>query len=135
MPETISRRMPVLVIQASRPVPTIFCPVNVSNMPSLPPGGPGRGALFSTSTFPFGETAGIAQLRTGLPTVLMLRTGVFVSRSQVETPMSPPSTSVDPFAETAWQVLHPDCPAAARKSSGWASPGLMRSTRPRLFAQ
>jgi hypothetical protein len=92
--------------------------------------------LFSTRYLPLGETAGMAQLRTGLPTEARLSTGTLLMRSNVVVTVSPPMTSVEPFAETVWHVLQASfTPAAARKSSGALAPGLMRTTRPRLLDQ
>ena len=63
-------------------------------------------ALFSISVVPSGEMAGIAQFRTGLPTLASWSVVVFESRSKVVETVSPPMISVEPFADTEWQVLH-----------------------------
>src|SRR5688572_26240308 len=99
-------------------------------MPSLPPGGPGRGALFSTTYFPFGDTAGIAQLRTALPTLARSNAAAFPIRANADVLTSPPMIIGARVPGTVWHVLQPLTPAARRKSSGASAPGWMRRTRP-----
>ena len=106
------------------------------------PGKAPNGCLvfISTTYLPLGDSAEFDQRRfcaePAAPPVSWI--GVFVRRLNDPPITSPPLMIVDPSAETVWHVMvHVVAPgkAGALKSSGAVAPGLMRSTRPRLFDQ